>query len=256
MLGAGLALAPPAGAQDPFRQCRNTQFECMRLDVPLDRSGGVPGSVRLFAERVQDRRGSGAIFALAGGPGQSATSLSQDFNRDLFPVLGRRDLIVFDQRGTGRSGTLRCRKLERTNILSARDEAGDCAARLGARRAFYTSRDSVDDIESIRRRLGIDKIALFGTSYGTKVALGYAMTYPQHVERMVLDSVVELTGPDPLYLDSFEAAERVLRALCRSGCGRVTPDPVADVETLVARLAQGATDLGRCGGCGGGHAAQ
>ena len=231
-----------ADARLRFRECDALGFRCARVSVPLDRTGRTPGRISLLVQRLRSRgRRRGATFVLAGGPGQSATAAFEgDGLGALAPAYRNRDLIVFDQRGTGRSGTLRCRRLERANILSARREAGECAEQLGARRAFYTTRDSVDDIESIRRRLGIDKIALFGTSYGTKVALGYAMTYPQHVERMVLDSVVELTGPDPLYLDSFEATERALRALCRSGCRRVTRDPVADVEALVARLAQGA----------------
>ena len=230
-----------ADARLRFRECDSIGFRCARVSVPLDRTGKTPGKVRLLVPRLRSRgRRRGATFVLAGGPGQSATAA---FDGDglgvLAPTYRNRDLIVFDQRGTGGSGVLRCRKLERANILNARDEAGECATRLGPKRAFYTTRDSVDDIESIRRRLGIEKIALFGTSYGTKVALGYAMTYPQRVERMVLDSVVELTGPDPLYLDTFEAAERALRALCRSGCGGITPDPVADVEALVARLSRG-----------------
>jgi pimeloyl-ACP methyl ester carboxylesterase len=241
---AAAVTAWPADAADArlrFRECDAISFRCARVAVPLDRTGKTPGRIRLLVQRLRSRgKRRGATFVLAGGPGQSATAaFDGDGLGALAPAYRNRDLIVFDQRGTGGSGALRCRKLERANILNARDEAGECANQLGPKRAFYTSRDSVDDIESIRRRLGIDKIALFGTSYGTKVALGYAMTYPQHVERIVLDSVVELAGPDPLYLDSFEAAERALRALCRSGCRGITADPVADLEALVARLARG-----------------
>ena len=57
----------------------------------------------------------------------------------------------------------------------------------------------MEDIEALRVALGLDKIALYGTSYGVKVALGYALTYPANVERLVLDSVLEVDGPDPLY---------------------------------------------------------
>ena len=109
-------------------------------------------------------------------------------------------------------------------------------ARSAPRRAFYTSRDSADDIEAIRTEIGAERIALYGTSYGTKLALGYAQRYPDRVDRLVLDSVVELDGPDPFYLDALAAAPRALRSLCRRRCPW-TPDPVADLAGLVDRIA-------------------
>src|SRR4051794_8607900 len=195
-------LAPEARAALHFKRCGAFMFTCARLSVPLDRSGVTPGRVSLFVRRIaaQHAPRQGALFVLAGGPGQSAT---ESFNGDALgvvsPAFRRRDLIVFDQRGTGRSGLLRCRALERSNLFDAGRAAGICARRLGARRFHYTSRDSVEDVEALRVALGLDKIAIYGTSYGVKVALGYALTYPDHVERLVLDSVLEANGPDPFY---------------------------------------------------------
>ena len=211
--------------------------------MPLDRSGAVPGRVSLLVKRIRARRRGGAtrapLFVLAGGPGQSATeAFGPDSLGVLFPAYRNRDLVIFDQRGTGRSGLLRCRRLERANLLRAGPAAGDCARGLGARRAFYTSRDSDDDIDAIREQLGAEQVALYGTSYGTKVALGYALRYPARVERLVLDSSVEVNGPDPLYLDTFDAVPRALHSLCRNRCPW-TRDPVADLAALVERLARG-----------------
>jgi pimeloyl-ACP methyl ester carboxylesterase len=84
--------------------------------------------------------------------------------------------------------------------------------------------------------LGLHRIAIYGTSYGVKVALGYALTYPGNVERLVLDSVLEVDGPDPLYRPTLEAVPRVLRTLCRAGCGSFTSDPLADLGRLVHRM--------------------
>jgi pimeloyl-ACP methyl ester carboxylesterase len=237
---AALVLAAPAGAALRFERCGAYGFECARMSVPLDRSGAVPGRVSLFVKRIRAERRPrrGALFVLAGGPGQSASSAFEgDGLGALFAAKGSRDLVVFDQRGTGRSGVLRCRAIERSNLLQAGVAAAGCARRLGARRAFYTSGDSVEDIESIRRELGVGRIALYGVSYGTKVALGYALRYPAHVERLALDSVVEVDGPDALYLDTFAAVPRALRSLCRSGCPSFTRDPLADLQTLVGRMA-------------------
>ena len=177
---------------------------------------------------------------LAGGPGQSATAaFAGDGAGLLYPATRSRDVIVFDQRGTGRSGALRCRALENANLLDATEAARRCAAALGPRRAFYTTADTVEDMEAIRRELGVERIGIYGTSYGTKVALAYALRYPSHVERMALDSVVEADGPDPLYRDTFGATPRALRALCGTSCRSFTRDPVADLERLVARLRRG-----------------
>jgi pimeloyl-ACP methyl ester carboxylesterase len=243
LFATGLALAPSAEAALRFERCGRYGFTCARLSVPLDRGGTVPGRVSLFVERVRARRRGGAtrppLFLLAGGPGQSATeAFGPEALGVLFPAYRNRDLVIFDQRGAGRSGLLRCRRLERANLLKAGAAAGACARGLGARRAFYTSRDSVDDIDAIREQLGAEQVALYGTSYGTKVALGYALRYPARVERLVLDSTVEADGPDPFYLDTFEAVPRALRSLCLRRCPW-TSDPLADVAALVERLARG-----------------
>jgi len=180
------------------------------------------------------------LLLLAGGPGQSANYVYATdalFSPlDPFIFLGR-DLISFDQRGTGESGVLRCRRLERADFADVTAAAESCAAQLGSRRLFYTTRDSVEDIEAIRAALRTPKIALAGTSYGTKVALEYALHYPQRVDRLVLDSTVALEGPDPFLLDKIAALPRVLHSLCRRPCQGITTDPVRDLETLAARLA-------------------
>jgi pimeloyl-ACP methyl ester carboxylesterase len=243
LLATGLALAPSAEAALRFKRCGAYGFTCARLSVPLDRSGAVPGRVSLFVKRVRARRRGGAtrppLFLLAGGPGQSATdAFGPDALGVLFPAYRNRDLVIFDQRGSGRSGLLRCRQLERANLLRAGVAAGACARAIGPRRALYTSRDSDDDIDAIREQLGAEQIALYGTSYGTKVALGYALRYPARVERLVLDSTVEADGPDPFYLDTMDAVPRALRSLCRRRCPW-TSDPAADLAALVDRLARG-----------------
>jgi pimeloyl-ACP methyl ester carboxylesterase len=147
-----------------------------------------------------------------------------------FTVLG------FDQRGTGRSGLLRCRKLERDPRLRSTSAGEDCARRIGPRRAFYTTPDSVQDMEAIRVAAGADKLTLFGISYGTELALAYARAYPQHVERMILDSTVDPDESDPFGLAGFRAMGPSLRALCPARCRAFGTDPEADLVALVAQL--------------------
>ena len=200
----------------------------------------MPGTVTLQVQRLRARRQRlGAIFALAGGPGQAALPFLADFADEMRAGLGTRDLIVFDQRGTGRSGLLRCPPLERTTDVDPAAEIRRCAESLGPRRSHYTTSDSVEDMEAVRRAANVERITIYGSSYGTKVALAYAARYPSHVERLVLDSVVALDGPDFFMRESFRATPRALRALCaRRACSGITRDPVTDLAALVSRLAR------------------
>jgi pimeloyl-ACP methyl ester carboxylesterase len=104
-------------------------------------------------------------------------------------------------------------------------------------RTFFTTAQSVADIEAIRQAGGYEKLVLYGTSYGTKVAERYAQSYPTHVEGLVLDSVVPPNGPDPLSRSSFAAVPRVLRQLCaHHACRHITPSPGTDLMRLVRRI--------------------
>ena len=236
----GLAGSAAAAPLD-FKPCGAFGFSCARLSVPLDRTGGVPGRVSLLVKRRRalERPNRGALVVLAGGPGQSATRVFDgESARVVAAAQADRDLIVFDQRGTGRSGLLRCGPLERANIRDPGAAAAKCARRLGPRRAFYTSRDSANDLEAIRIALGLPQLSLFGVSYGTWAAQSYALRYPDRVDRLVLDSVVGPEGPDSLGRDTFAAVPRVLRLLCGRACRSFTADPAADVELLVERIAR------------------
>jgi pimeloyl-ACP methyl ester carboxylesterase len=203
--------------------------------VPLDRTGAVPGTITIRAARIRSKHASRPpIIGLTGGPGQAGVIFASDYDY-ILPTSGR-DLVVLDQRGTGASGLLRCPSLEGRIAESFTLAAGACGRRLGVRRSFYTSADSADDIEALRIRLGVPRIALYAVSYGTRVAVEYARRYPQHVERMILDSTIGIDAPDSLARETLGAVGRVVRDVCRIGCGGAQAHPVADLARLVPRL--------------------
>ncbi len=233
------ATAVPAQAALGGRTCGSAgQQRCGTLPVPIDRSAGVSGEIGL-AEAVQPAGVSPtdeAVVPLAGGPGQAALPFVDDFAQSLKPLLSGRDLLVFDQRGTGSSGAIGC-------FGAAGPTSGTqvraCASALGGARGFYRSIDSADDIEALRVAGGYSKLVLYGVSYGTRVALTYAARYPDRVAGLVLDSVVPLDGPDVWARPSFQAIKGVLSNLCsRHACRRATPSPNADLKALSKHLAR------------------
>jgi pimeloyl-ACP methyl ester carboxylesterase len=238
------ASAAQAQAQIAFAPCGGSNdFACGHLTVPLDPSGGTPGTITLAIRRHRAPVGEAkdAIVALAGGPGQAAIPFAEQFAQLLGPIADTRDLIVFDQRGIGLSHPLSCHRFEINANTSPGPAIAECAAQIGPTRTFYATADSVADIEAIRVAGGYEKLVLYGTSYGTKVAEEYAQDYPSHVEALILDSVVPPNGPDPLDRATFAAIPRILRQLCAArACSQITPNPVGDLARLVRRLARGA----------------
>jgi pimeloyl-ACP methyl ester carboxylesterase len=228
------AVAPARAARAP-RCPAGPGVRCLRFGVPLDHGGLVPGTIGLLAARIPSRRPTRPpLVALTGGPGQSGVVFAHSL--DAILPNAHRDLVTLDQRGTGSSGLLRCRGFERRAGATLNAPAGACGRGLGPRRAFYTSADSADDLETLRVRLGAEQIALYGVSYGTRVALEYARRYPQRVERMILDSAVTPDGPDPFARETLASVRRVVHAACRWGCGSAGAHPIADLVRLRQRL--------------------
>jgi pimeloyl-ACP methyl ester carboxylesterase len=232
-----LALLPStAHAALDFGRCVDfSDARCATLTVPLDRSGVDPGTIDLRIGRAGASTGPTLMY-LSGGPGGAGLSEMLSVS-SMLPFLGDRfQLIGYDQRGTGRSGLLRCPELEKDPHLRSTSAAEKCAARLGAARKHYTTADSVQDMEAIRAQLGVEKVTLFGISYGTELAIQYARTYPQHVERLILDSVVDPDDTDPYFTATFRAMTPSLRSLCPRRCRGISTDPGADLAKLVAQL--------------------
>lgn len=112
----------------------------------------------LYVEEVGNPDGQPVVF-LHGGPGGGCSPL----HRRLFDPEHYR-AVLFDQRGAGRSTPHFC--LEEN-----------------------TTWDLVEDIEKLRRHLGIDKWVVFGGSWGVTLALAYAEAYPQSVSALILRGV-------------------------------------------------------------------
>lgn len=164
------------------------------------------------------------IFFIAGGPGQSAIDLAGPVGRMLARVRRHRDIVLVDQRGTGRSAPLRCddgaaRPSLRDQLEAPRQvqRLRECLAQLrklphGDLRHFGTTA-AMADLDSVRQALGAAQINLVAASYGTRAALEYLRLYPQQVRRVVLDGVVpaDMALPEAAATDAQAAFDALLR---------------------------------------------
>src|SRR3954451_19462527 len=230
LLALAALLALPHAAQAALRWKPCVDFRgvrCSTLTVPLDRSGVDPGTIPLRIARVGRTTGPTLMY-LSGGPGGAGVSEMLGVLPLVNGLEDRIQLIGYDQRGTGRSGLLRCPALEKDRHLRSTSAAEDCANRIGVARHHYTTPDSVEDMEAIRQQLGVDKLTLFGISYGTELGIAYARAHPDHVKRLILDSTVDADDQDPFATVNFRAMGPTLASLCPDHCKNISSDPAGD----------------------------
>jgi pimeloyl-ACP methyl ester carboxylesterase len=155
------------------------------------------------------------LFILAGGPGQAASFLGP-FAAALTGVRKDRDIVLVDQRGTGRSSPLVCAAFKPDRSLKAALEFDPlpkvtaCAQELAAKgvdAAQYTTAAWVADLDAVRAALGYDKINLWGGSYGTRAAQEYLRRHADHVRSVVLDGVPHRRC-DPRWMSGPRARSR------------------------------------------------
>ena len=218
-------------------------FTCSTLRVPLDRADPAKAGLSLLVAMEEEASAPrGLLVVLAGGPGQAGVPLVERLVETLgAEVVDAYRVAVLDQRGTGATA-LRCAALQEAMGFSdltppPATTVEACAQAVGDAREFYSTDDVVADLDLLRIAVGVDRMSLFGTSYGSYVAEQYALAHPRQTQSLVLDSVVPHGGIDPLAVDVMHAVRRVLRAACAAA--DCAGDPVADLAAVVARQDNG-----------------
>ena len=189
------------------------------------------------------------VFELAGGPGQPAASIAQVWAGS--PLRPKRDVVLVDQRGTGKSNPLDCNLYGEP--FDPRRAAGDmfpvdvvraCREKLEktADLGQYTSTAFADDLNEVRQWLGYEKINLRGGSYGTRPAQIYWRRYPESVRSVVLSGTAALDAYNPL--DHAPAGQRALELLiaecaAQPECRAAYPDIRAELQAIRERIERG-----------------
>lgn len=196
------------------------------LEVPESRV--APGSRRIaipwYRLRSTAARPATPVFMLAGGPGASGlAALSRpEGYREIVFLQSIADVVLFDQRGAGRStpqlscpqtavypadqplDATRLRDMRRRLLIECRDRWLQAGIDLSA----YNTIESAADVDALRRVLGYRRISVIGGSYGSHLGLQLMRAYPQIIERAIFHGI---EGPD----HTWDDPDGMLRALQR-----------------------------------------
>jgi pimeloyl-ACP methyl ester carboxylesterase len=254
------ATSPPPLVLSPCRLEHPTglaslEAECGYLAVPESRATTGGRQLRLFVARIPSlsrRRAPEPLFILAGGPGLGASTFYTSAAAAFARIRRNHDIVIVDQRGTGKSHPLNCDFDAQQLWHAGEDDIArtmrDCRIRLARDHDLtqYTTSVAVQDLDAVRQALGYQRIAMYGSSYGTRVAQQYARRHPAYTHALILDGVVPATrilGPSTP-LDAEDALKRIF-ARCRAdaGCKQQFGDPEQDYRQLRDKLAAAAVTV-------------
>ena len=158
-------LLPAVATAADLRPCAGGA-RCGSVSVPLLAADPAAGSVSVGFEVHAHRRGAKArdtILVSAGSDGVPTTAGRAALLALLGPLRDRRDIVLVDARGTGRSG------------------------RVGERRDAYGAGAAAQDLDAVRGALGIGHVEIFGAGDGARIALAYSARYGDRLRALVLD---------------------------------------------------------------------
>ncbi len=254
VLAACLLAATCGHAEITFEPCFLTgsggngslHAECAEWQRPLDPEAPDGEQITLFVARLAstaiDPAGD-AFTVINGGPGGSSVDMMVDMGGILRPFTRERDVIVIDQRGTGRSAPMSCEALTDTaddvTVEMVTQLTQDCLEDVPHDPRFFTTSVAVRDIEALREALGYEQLSVYGVSYGTRVAQHYAQQYPDATRALVIDSVVPLEHAlgSQIAIHSQTTLDSLFdRCLENSACSNQFPNVAEDFHRVAEEL--------------------
>ena len=250
-LAAAAALLLPAGAgarQWPswLSRCSAAQL-CGTFTVPLDRSQPARGTISLNVVVLpaldEARRQPDAITAIAGGPGGASTALATWAQGTFFLSAETRDIVLVDQRGTGKSKPLFCPRAglvtDTSSVEQIRAYWTSCLAAAAIDPRLLTTAVAMDDLDELRAALGYPQLNLYGGSYGATAVQYYLLQHGDHARTAILDGGTLVDVPIfERYAAAGQAMLTTLFARCAASraCHKAFPAPDRDLRTVLARL--------------------
>ena len=181
---------------------------------------------------------------IAGGPGQASTRFYAGYAGAFEAIRRTRDIVLIDQRGTGKSANMNCDIDEEIveGAFSREQTIEDtrrCLAVLPHDPRYFTTSVAVQDLEALRLALGYTQFNLYGISYGSRVAQHFLRRYPESTRSVIIDGVVPpqiALGPT-IAIDAQNALEAIFERCTESeACSERFPTVRDDFDRLRARL--------------------
>ncbi len=264
---AGASTTAPAAVSRAARRLKPCQ-------LPGVEGGALCGTLSVWEDRTAQRRrridlnvvvlealgpaaegAADAVTVLGGGPGEAATDDAGFLSLNA-AMRRRRDILLVDQRGTGKSNPLNCDfygpgshdhgadpKLLAGDLFPA-DKVRECRDLL-SRRAdlkLYTTALGMDDLDEVRAWLGYPQLDVIGGSYGTRAAQVYLRRHPAAVRAVVLDGVLPVDEPIPLHhAYAGKRAIDLLLAECArdAACHAAFPNLAGELAEVMQRIDRG-----------------
>jgi pimeloyl-ACP methyl ester carboxylesterase len=244
--------APPSLVSERLAPCPPDRAlrdaYCGTLSVIEDRRTNAGRRIDLsivVLPAVTDEPRPDPLFFLAGGPGQGAARMADAVDVAFQKVRRQRDIVLVDQRGTGRSNPLDCRLSSNSlqDVFASEEVAtariARCLRELDGDVRLYTTNPAMDDLDEVRAFLGYETVNLYGGSYGTRAALVYLRRHGSHVRSVVLDGVVPTSMRLPLFAarDAELALDKLLSDCEANDACRAAHPGLADrVAGILRRL--------------------
>jgi pimeloyl-ACP methyl ester carboxylesterase len=246
-----LAAWPAEGREPRLSPCwlegLREPVRCGSLAVPEDRSNPSSRRIQIHFAVVAAASTTAALdplFVLAGGPGQAGTSYAPFVTSTFRKIRARRDIVLVDQRGTGKSNPLDCDSGDYDFSIASgsrrlSDTAKECLEKLKADVRFYSNFHAMEDLDAVRSALGYEKINLWGGSYGTRAALVYMRFHEDRVRVAILDGAAPFALRYPLHTapDAQHALDQMFnRCEADEGCRSAFPRLRMELRDLLRRL--------------------
>ena len=222
---------------------------CGTYEVPEDRAKPegrkVPLHVVVLPATGTDRAPD-PVISFAGGPGQSSVDEAAGFAMVHAKLRERRDVVLVDLRGTGKSAALLCKGLMGEHGVQGFLDAFLPADRVRECHADYADRDlsqyrtavAVDDVAEVLTALGYERVNAWGGSYGTRSALEFARRHPQRVRTLGLIGLVPPATRAPVSFarDAQAALDGTLRECAADpACAKAFPRVAEELAAVLAR---------------------
>jgi len=214
---------------------------CGVLPRALDPDGVVGGTVPIYFEYYPHTGVSvraGTLVAAEGGPGYSTTDAREDYLALFGPLREGYDVLLMDNRGTGHSDAIDCEELQRAPQLTERN-VGECGDSLGRSAPLYGTALAADDLAAVLDILAVDRIGLYGESYGTYFSQVFALRHPDRLRSLVLYGAYPLSGPDYAWYPNYApATRRKFNVACERdpACGALPGSSMDHVAPVLAQL--------------------